>query len=414
MSNPTPVTIKCPHCGQPVELTDALAHDMRERVLQEELPKLQARETALITKEQVLLQRESSVESLVLSRLAEEKKTLLPQLREEAKQESQIELSDLRAQLTSRSKELADVKRRELELLNEKTQFESDKANLDLTIQRRVNEERELIRKQVADTLEDAHKLDALKKEQQINDLREQIDVLKRKSEQGSQQAQGEVLENELEEILRTTFSTDTIEAVKTGARGADIKHTIRNTFAQNCGLILWESKSTANWQKTWIPKLISDGQDAKADVCVIVTTALPDGISHFGIVDGIWVTSYSCFVGVAQMLRHGMLSIAKSKTAESRRQDVQTQLYNYLISNEFRNRMESILRPFLTMKSDLETEIKTTKTRWSKRQKQLDLVIEGVTGFSGDLEGVIGDQFKQLPSLDFALLPEAEEEVSE
>ena len=52
-----------------------------------------------------------------------------------------------------------------------------------------------------------ALKLKVTEKEEQIASMQRQIEELKRKAEQGSQQLQGEVLELALEELLRYQIS---------------------------------------------------------------------------------------------------------------------------------------------------------------------------------------------------------------
>jgi len=67
-------------------------------------------------------------------------------------------------------------------------------------------------------------------KEQTILSMQKQIEELRRKSEQGSQQLQGEVSELELENLLRTKFPIDLIEPVPKGEFGGDVLHRILNT----------------------------------------------------------------------------------------------------------------------------------------------------------------------------------------
>ncbi len=83
--------------------------------------------------------------------------------------------------------------------------------------------------------------------EQTIASMQKQIEELKRRAEQGSQQLQGEVMELELENLLRTRFPRDTIEPVPKGVHGGDVLHHVLGPLGQPCGTILWESKRTKN-----------------------------------------------------------------------------------------------------------------------------------------------------------------------
>jgi len=96
-----------------------------------------------------------------------------------------------------------------------------------------------------------------------------QIEDLKRKAEQGSQQTQGEVLELELEEMLKANFPLDSLEPVGKGKRGADILQRVHNQSGQYYGTIIWESKRTKGWSDGWIDKLKEDQREAKAEIAV-------------------------------------------------------------------------------------------------------------------------------------------------
>lgn len=129
------------------------------------------------------------------------------------------------------------------------------------------------------------------------------IDELKRKAEQGSQQSQGEVLELELEELLRERFPMDIIEPVAKGELGADVVQQV-NGSAQPAGIILWESKRTKAWSDGWLPKLRDDQRRCGADVALIISQALPKHIEHFDLVDGVWVAHPRYALPVAVALR--------------------------------------------------------------------------------------------------------------
>lgn len=69
--------------------------------------------------------------------------------------------------------------------------------------------------------------------------MRRQIEDLKRKADQGSQQLQGEAGEAELEATLRATFPFDDVTPVAQGVRGADIHQVVVDARGSRCGAIL-------------------------------------------------------------------------------------------------------------------------------------------------------------------------------
>jgi len=134
--------------------------------------------------------------------------------------------------------------------------------------------------------------------------MQKQIEDLKRRAEQGSQQIQGEVQELELEALLRAKFPCDTIEPVPKGEFGGDALQRVVSPLGQVCGMILWESKRTKNWSDGWLTKLRDDQRTAKAEISVLVSQVLPKGVENFDLVDHVWVTHPSVAIPVGIMLR--------------------------------------------------------------------------------------------------------------
>src|SRR3989304_8824612 len=119
----------------------------------------------------------------------------------------------------------------------EKRELEDSKKNLELEMTRKLDAEREKIKEATAKSLSEAYRLKDLEKEKQIGDMRKQIEDLKRKAEQGSQQPQGEVLELELEEILKNRFRVDNVVPVPKGIPGADVIQTVHDKGGLGWGL---------------------------------------------------------------------------------------------------------------------------------------------------------------------------------
>src|SRR5207245_2922894 len=111
----------------------------------------------------------------------------------------------------------------ELLLRKDRRELESQKQELELAVNRWLDDERGKIREEAKKEAEDENRLREADQDKLVADLRKQIGELKRKSEQGSQQAQGEVLELEIEDLLRHHFAFDMIEAIPRGALGGDV-----------------------------------------------------------------------------------------------------------------------------------------------------------------------------------------------
>jgi hypothetical protein len=187
--------------------------------------------------------------------------------------------------------------------------------------------------------------------------MQRQIEELRRKAEQGSQQLQGEVQELELERLLWEQFPFDLIEAVPKGEFGGDVIQYVMNSAGLRWGAILWETKRTKNWSDGWLAKLREDQRAAKADIALIVSQALPKGLNAFDLVDGVWVSEPRCAAAVAMALRESLIAIAKARIAGEGQQTKMEMVYQYLTGPRFRHRVEAIVEKFVEMQSDLDRE---------------------------------------------------------
>ena len=180
--------------------------------------------------------------------------------------------------------------------------------------------------------MDERHRLKDAEKDKQLTDMRNKIDELQRKAEQSSQQSQGEVLELELEDVLKAEFPLDDIEPVAKGVRGADVLQIVKNQSGKICGKILWETKRTKNWSDSWIQKLKDDQREAKADISVLISEALPDGMDHFKQISGVWVSDISSSLCLAVALRALLIQVARANSAQDGKNEKMEIMYNYLI----------------------------------------------------------------------------------
>jgi hypothetical protein len=94
---------------------------------------------------------------------------------------------------------------------------------------------------------DDEYALKLREKDKQLADAWQKVKEAEAKMQQSSQQAQGEALELEIEELLRDAFRDDEISEVKKDQRGADTVQKVIDRKGRLCGAILWESKN-AQW----------------------------------------------------------------------------------------------------------------------------------------------------------------------
>ncbi|MEZ5920522.1 MAG: DUF2130 domain-containing protein [Parvularculaceae bacterium] len=280
------------------------------------------------------------------------------------------------------------------------------KRELELTIETRVQENLADARKKAKAETEAEIGLKVSEKEEQIASMKRQIEELKRKAEQGSQQLQGEVLELELETLLQSKFPVDTIEPVAKGEFGGDVLHRVTGPSEQACGTILWESKRTKNWSDGWLAKLRGDQRAAKAEISVLVSVALPKEIETFGHLNGVWITAPAFAIPLVIALRQSLIEISLARQSQEGQQTKMELVYDYLTGPRFRQRVEAIVEKFSDMQADLNRERKSMMRLWAKREAQIQAVIESTVGMYGDLQGIAGSAIQEIEGLE---LPQIE-----
>jgi hypothetical protein len=403
-------TIVCPKCQFEIEVTEVLATQLRAKMQAEFSETLRvkegeysAREAKLGEQQRALQLQRAGIDDEVKARLDKQRELLCKELTQKAKEDVALDLKSAQGELAEIRSKLQQSQTQELELRKQKRELESQKAALELEVAQRVDAEIAKARDATRKAVIEERQLKEAEKDKKISDLLVQIEELRRKAEQGSQQLQGEVQEIDLEESLRRAFSLDDVVAVSKGAFGADVKHLVRDRTIGDCGCILWESKRTKNWNNDWLAKLRDDQRAAKAQIAILVSEQLPPGVQLFSLVEGIWVTNRACAVNLATALRSGLIQIAASRRALEGQQGKMEILYNYLSSDQFKQRIEGIVEPFMTLREQLESEKRTTQTAWAKREKQLDRALASTCALYGDLGGIIGQALPTIEQLNGA-----------
>jgi hypothetical protein len=315
------------------------------------------------------------------------------------------EVADLQEILRQKDEKLTAAQKTQVDLLKQKRELDDAKRELDLTVEKRIQEGLAVTRLQARKEAEDELKFKVSEKEQTIASMSKQIEDLKRRAEQGSQQLQGEVQELELEELLRAKFPHDTISPVPKGEHGGDVLQRVISQLGQQSGTILWESKRTKNWSDGWLAKLRDDQRAAKAEIAIIISQVLPKGIETFGFVEGVWVTQPQAALPVAVTMRYTLIEIAMARLASEGQQTKMELVYQYLTGPRFRQRVQAIIEAFTSMKEDLDKEKKAITKQWAKREEQIERVMQSTVGMYGDLQGIAGKTIQEIEGLEMKAL---------
>lgn len=319
---------------------------------------------------------------------------------EQAKKGLTLELEDLRQQLAEQRRKTREAEEHELALRKKTRELEERQQNLDLELERRLEHERQLIEKRVREQIDEAQHLKLKEKEKQIEQLREALEEARRKTQQGSQELQGEVLQLDIEVALRQQFPQDEIRPVPKGIRGADLVQEVRDTRGRSCGLILWEVKNTRRFQPSWIHKVKEDQRSTSAALSVIVSVSLPDEISGFGRLNGVWVSNLRSWPALAVALREQLLQVAFARAASRGKGEKMELLYDYLAGDRFRQRVEAMVEALAGMHQQLMRERRAVERLWAEREKQIQQIARNAAGMYGDIRGLIGAALPEIAAL--------------
>jgi hypothetical protein len=407
-------TIACPQCKTQIKVTESLAAPLVEETRREYERRMEQnslecakREETVRQQEQAFLKKKEEWKAAEQERFRQERARIIEEETRKAEQKFSTDLGQklqeidhLEQVLKSRDAKLAEAQKVQAECLQKERVLEDQKRELELTVERRVQEGLSIVRLQAKQEAEEQLKLKVVEKEQTILSMQRQIEELRRKAEQGSQQLQGEAQELELENMLMTKFPFDTILPVRKGEYGGDVLQRVVSSHGQPCGSILWESKRTKHWSDGWLVKLREDQRNAKAEIAVIVSHALPKEVDSFELVEGVWVTHPRTMVPVAFVLRHTLIEVESTRRVSEGQQSKAEMIYQYLVGPRFRQRVQAIVEAFGAMQEDLEKEKRAILKQWAKREEQLQRAMQATVGMYGDLQGIAGKTMQEIQGL--------------
>jgi hypothetical protein len=405
--------IKCPKCAHEFPLEEALNDELKDAIekekleLRQQMVEFKRQKEEELGRKELEWQQKSQAEKTMLQKQIEES------LRRNISADFENKLRLLEQSNRDNESRLKEAREKELNYLQKEQELKTREAEMELTIQKKLQDEREKLSVDIrrieelkSQQRETEYQLKMKELEKQLDDQKKLAEEMRRKAEQGSMQLQGEVQELALEEILRMAFPFDLIAEVGKGVRGADCIQTVRNSFGQECGRIIYECKRTQNFSNDWIEKLKSDMRSTSADVAVIVTTAMPKEMDSFGEKDGVWICGFAEIKAITYLLRDSLIKISGASRNQENRGDKMHMLYDYLTSNEFAGQWRAIREGFMSMKLSIQKERDAMEKLWKAREKQLEKVLLNAAHVRGSIEGIAG-----MDSVDLNLLESGNED---
>jgi hypothetical protein len=367
----------CPVCGKPLTQTEydkalGLWDEKQEHIKHLETEQKKLREQAKKNKETVaaerkkLREKELSFKAEQAKLRAQTKKALAEQtkkaneaikkeralteqkLKQQRKQveaslkkQMQIQLKDGIAKGVEQQK--AQLKKQELEFKKQQTEINKTKNKMA--------------------QLEKSLKLSADKYQQanaEIKKLKEQI-------QKGiTPQIEGLLEEDKLLAKLQELFPQDKFEHP---GKGGDILQFVIEQ-GQQIGIIVYECKKVKYFDKKHIDQAKTARRMRGADFAVLVTNVFPSKKQYYFVEKAVFVISPISLEPITQTLRDSLVRIYMLRLSNEAKSKAVQQVYDYLSSNEYSNKVNDLASQLMDLGKELKTEITSHKKVWEKRYK--------------------------------------------
>lgn len=405
--------ITCPNCSFNFDVEEVLSSKIKEKLIQDFktekerwIEDINRSKKALEEQQKSFEEKKKRENEIFKQKLEEALESRKGELRKNMDEEYLGKINLQKEELERKTKQLNALKDKEIELERMRMKMEEQEKEIELRLFKKMQEEMQTKEETIRKRMEEAMQLKLLEKEKMLEQQKKLIEEMKRKSEQGSMQLQGEVQELAIEDYLASQFPLDEIEEIRKGQRGGDCIQVVHTRKKRNCGRIYYESKRTKEFQNSWIEKFKNDIRDKGADLAVLVTQAYPKDFERMGQLNGIWICSFEEFKSLCYVLRDSIIRLDMLKSSQENKGEKMHMLYDYLTSNEFKMQVEGIVEGFTQMQNDLQKEKNAMQRIWNQREKQIQKVLLNTSSLYGSIQGLAGNSIGKIDSLEMPEQP--------
>lgn len=176
-------TIVCPNCKAEIKLTESLAAPLIEATRQQYEQKITQKEADVAKRESAIREQQAdlakareSIDEQVISRLKPEREKIVAEESKRARlmmatdlEQKAKEVADLQEVLNERDIKLAEAQKAQADLIRKQRELDDAKREMDLTIEKRVQESLGVVRDKAKQEAEAGLKLKVSQKEEQIS-----------------------------------------------------------------------------------------------------------------------------------------------------------------------------------------------------------------------------------------------------
>lgn len=348
-------TWRCKSCGAENEIGEVIAEPIRQQLMKELRPKIEAELVA-------------------------------PQV--ERLGELEAENRELRAN--------------EVTLRRDRRALEKAKADQDLVVQRQLDDERKQIAEEEGARAAEQYRLRIQEQDEKIARLTRDLDETQQRLHQSPSELRGTTQELSLYDQLTALFPDDLITRVGKGRRGADVRQQVRDKVGTVLGSILYERKQAHQWSKDWLTKLREDMRIDKDDLGVLVTTASPGG--RASVCDGVVIVQPDGLDFIGEVLRSQIVAIAQSRSLAELGDEPKDRVWEYVAAGRLWKRLQGIAEPMIAEWNCIQKDEEAEDRRNSRRKENLRRQARHVAGLCGDFHAIGAE----LPEVSLLELPAA------
>jgi hypothetical protein len=392
-------SFKCPVCGKPLSQTEyyqalGLWEEKQAHIKHLEVEQQKLREQARRDQQKVKAERER------LRQQAQSFKTQQAKLREQTRKAL--------AEQARKSEQRLRQQRTEIE----KTLQKQMQAQVRVGIEKGMSEQKAQIKKQETDLrksknkmaqLERSLKLSAEKYDQaniEIRRLREQI-------EKGiTPQIEGLLEEDVLLARLVELFPHDRFTHP---GKGGDIIQIVVE-HGKEVGKIVYECKKVKRFDRKHVDQAKEARRSREADFAILVTNAFPSKKQYYFVERTVFVISPISLEPITQTLRDSLVRIFTLRLSNEAKSRAVQQVYDYLSSNEYSNKVNDVANQLLDLGRELKNEMVSHKRVWEKRYRLYSALFDDI----GVIDSKLRSMIQSLPGNKPKLLPAPQKEYIE
>src|SRR3990172_1624740 len=190
----TEPTITCPKCKTEIKLTESLAAPLIESTRKQFEQQLAQKDSDIASREQAMREKEKQLadakiklDEQVANKVEEQLKKDRARITSEEARKAKFaaataleqktrEVADLQEVLKSREAKLAEAQKAQAELIKKQRELDDAKRELELTVEKRVQESLSTTREQAKKEVEEQMKLKVMEKDQTIASMQQKIE----------------------------------------------------------------------------------------------------------------------------------------------------------------------------------------------------------------------------------------------